>query len=98
MSLEKVKFAAPDAGEEKKVARSSTSEKKRSAAKDVLGYVKGVQNLNVREKPSSEANVLTTIPMGTAVTVKGTLDEYYRIVTPDLTEGYVLKGFLEVRR
>lgn len=96
MSLEKTKYDGST--DEKKVTRSVSSERSKSKQPDVVGYVKGVQNLNVRERPSPNADILTTIPMGSAVTVKGSTDDYYRITTPDLTEGFVMKGFLEVRR
>lgn len=103
MALEKTKYVSSTtensfSGSDKKVTRSASAEQRQAKNQEVIGYVKGVQNLNVREKPSSEANVLTTIPMTTAVTVKGDVGDYYRIVTPDLTEGFVLKGFLEVKR
>ncbi len=97
MSLDKIKTPFEEK-DEKKVMRSSTAEKRQNKQKDAIGVVKGVQNLNVRAKPSAYADILTTLSMGTSVTVKGSVDDYYQIVTPDLTEGYVLKGFLEVRR
>ncbi len=96
MALEKSKYTTSE--DDKKVTRSTFVEKSYAKKRDVVGYVKGVQNLNVREKPNPNANILSTIPMGTAVTVKGDTGAYYQIVTPDLTEGYVLKGFLMVKR
>ncbi len=97
MSFDKIKTPVEEK-DDKKVMRSSTAEMTQAKHQDVIGVVKGVQNLNVRKNPNPNADILTTIPMGSAVTVKGSTDDYYRIVTPDLTEGFVLKGFLEVRR
>lgn len=83
---------------EKTVTRTTRPDQKQATQREFVGYVKGVQNLNVRANPMPDADILTTLPMGTAVTVKGSAGDYYRIVTPGLIEGFVIKGFLDVRR
>lgn len=81
------------------VPTGNTMKKSFAKREDMVGYVKGVKNLNIRSKPDPNSDIIATVVMGTALTVKGSADEhYYHVVTPDLKDGYALKDFVEIRR
>lgn len=63
-----------------------------------FGEVVGCEALNVREKPSMDAPVVTTFTKGSKVTIDWShppLNGFYKIVAPD---GYCRIEYIKVRR
>lgn len=55
------------------------------------GKVVKCELLNVREAASPVANIVKTIPAGTAVEILEEVDHYYKI-----EDGFVMKDFIEI--
>lgn len=64
----------------------------------VKGVVSGCSALNVRSKPASNAEVLSTIPCATEVIVDETesTDDFYKIYTAAGVEGFCMKKYITV--
>lgn len=63
-----------------------------------LGKVVDCVKLNVREEPSTTADVVFEIPVGSTVIIDETCstDEFYKICTEHGVEGYCMKKFIEI--
>lgn len=65
---------------------------------EILGVVTECARLNVRKEPSTDADVVTTILLGTEVMVDvyESTEEFYKICTGAGIEGYCMKKFINV--
>lgn len=65
----------------------------------VTGVVSGCKKLNVRNKPSTTAAIVTTIDEGTEVVIaQPVLDgEFYKVTLANGTTGYCMKKFISVK-
>lgn len=63
-----------------------------------LGKVVGCVKLNVREEPSTKADVVFEITLGSTVFIDEacSTDEFYKICTEHGVEGYCMKKFIEI--
>lgn len=63
------------------------------------GVVVGCVKLNVREHPSSDANVLDMLPAMSQVLVdlENKYDDWFHVFTAAGQEGYCMKRFIEVK-
>lgn len=66
--------------------------------KETPGTVTGCIRLNVRRYPHSKAEVVTVIDAMTQVTVDPTksTERFYKVTTPDGTEGYCMKAYISI--
>ena len=66
------------------------------ASKPKIGTVVDCTNLNIREKPSINANVVCTIINGTTVMVdeSRSTEEFYKICTEIGEEGFCMKKYI----
>lgn len=69
-----------------------------SESDGILGVVTECAKLNVRKEPSTEADVVTTLLLGTEVMVDifESTDEFYKVTTEAGVEGYCMKKFINV--
>lgn len=64
---------------------------------DKTGIIVKCSQLNIRELPNKTAPVVTILPVGTKVKVKGPLDgDWIRIYTDDV-KGYAMKKFIGIK-
>lgn len=65
----------------------------------VEGTVINCARLNVREKPSKEANVVEVLNVGSEVLVDKSEvnDEFYKVTTKSGKDGYCMKTFVEIK-
>ena len=65
---------------------------------EVKGVVVDCTKLNVRVEPTSNAEVVTTIPSGTEVVIveSESTDEFYKICTEVGVEGFCVRKFVNV--
>ena len=52
--------------------------------------------LNLREEPSSDADILYVIPKGSAIVINGENGEYYKVTVEGLS-GYCIKAYVDVK-
>lgn len=66
--------------------------------KETLGTVTECIRLNVRKYPHSKAEVVTVIDAMTQVTVDPvrSTEKFYKVTTPDGTEGYCMKEYVSI--
>lgn len=64
----------------------------------ILGVVTECAKLNVRKEPSTEADVVTTLLIGTEVMVDifESTEEFYKVTTGAGVEGYCMKKFINI--
>ena len=64
----------------------------------VLGVVTECAKLNVRQEPSTDAEVVTTIMIGTEVMVDvaESTEDFYKVCTGAGVEGYCMKKFINI--
>ena len=74
--------------------KKPAKKEKKAAAVPTSGKVIGDASLNVRQNPSINANVITTLTPGTEITITEQSDEWYKISIP--VSGFVMKRFVEV--
>lgn len=67
--------------------------------KAVTGFVSGCKKLNVRNRPSTTAAIITVITEGTEVEIaQPVLDaEFYKVTLADNTVGYCMQKFIAVK-
>lgn len=67
--------------------------------KFVIGTVADCVKLNMREHPSTDADVICTIPVGTEVQVDvdNFYDGWFRVYTASGREGFCMKQFINVK-
>lgn len=65
---------------------------------EVIGVVVDCARLNVRKEPSSDADVLTTIPVGAEVQVDifESTNDFYKVCTETGVEGYCMADYIKV--
>ena len=65
----------------------------------IMGNVTGCKNLNIRQEPDGEANILGTIPVGSEVMIdeSESTDDFYRIYAESGVEGFCMKKFIAVQ-
>lgn len=65
----------------------------------VTGFVSGCKKLNVRNKPSTGAVILTTINEGTEVTIEQPIsdDAFYKVTLANGITGFCMKQFIAVK-
>ena len=60
------------------------------------GDVVNCRNVNVRKAPTTNAKVLTFLPIGTEVAIlKNVGDEWFAVSTKDIPKGYIMKEFIK---
>lgn len=69
-----------------------------SEPEGILGVVTECVKLNVRKEPSTEADVVTTLPIATEVMVDifESTEEFYKVTTGAGVEGYCMKKFINI--
>lgn len=75
------------------IKKSNTKKEKKNVIPE-SGKVIGNASLNVRQKPTMESGVITTITPGTEISIIDQSDEWYKISIP--VSGFVMKKFVEV--
>lgn len=65
----------------------------------IMGKVCDCKNLNVRVKPAGEAEILGTIPVGSAVMIdeSESAGDFYKIYAESGVEGFCMKKFITVQ-
>lgn len=65
----------------------------------IIGKVAGCKNLNVRKDPSSEADVLGTIPADSEVMIdeSESTSDFYKVYTESGTEGFCMKQYIATK-
>lgn len=63
------------------------------------GLVVNCRNVNVRKGPTTNAEVLTFLPVGTAVEIlKNTGQDWLTVCTGDIPKGYIMKEFIKEKK
>lgn len=65
----------------------------------VTGFVSGCKKLNVRNKPSTTAAILTTVNEGAEVVIAQPVldDTFYKVTLTNGVSGYCMKKFITVK-
>jgi uncharacterized protein YgiM (DUF1202 family) len=67
---------------------------------DIIGVVTNCQRLNVRSAPSSDADIICSIPANTVVTITDDSEEihpFYKVCTAFGVEGFCIKLYITVQ-
>lgn len=65
---------------------------------ETIGVVANCLRLNVREKPSKEANIICVIQLGSEVKIDEieSTDEFYKVCTETGVEGFCMKQYITI--
>lgn len=88
-----------DSVEEPEVVVDDTVEAAPELPTTVDGIVSGCKKLNVRNKPTTAAAILTAIDEGTEVVIEQptVLGEFYKVTLANGVTGYCMKKFITVK-
>lgn len=81
------------------VMRVEQNEPVEPTVKFKKGVVTGCDRLNMRKRPSKEAELVTILDKGTVVTVnltEATTEDFYKVMTSTGHEGYCMKKFITI--
>lgn len=82
-----------------KIVETTTVEAAPELPTTVTGVVSGCNKLNVRNRPSTTAAILTTINAGDEVVIEQLIvdDDFYKVTLANGTTGYCMKKFISVK-
>jgi len=66
-----------------------------SALAESFGVISGTNNLNLRSQGSSSSSWLGSYPRGTWVRIIGSQNNFYQVVLPDGSTGYMSKNYID---
>lgn len=92
---EEIAEAKVEGTEEQEVVEAPKSVKIEAKAPEKTGIVTGCVKLNVREKPSTSAQIVAVLTAGTMVTITSSEVGWYRIKTGKVT-GYVMANYIKI--
>lgn len=81
------------------VEKNETTEKQPKVREPRTGVVTDCVKLNIRKRPSSDADILTEIPVGTKVQIfdKESTKDFYHVCTATGIDGFCMKKFIKIK-
>ena len=81
------------------VEKNETTEKHPKVREPRTGVVTDCVKLNIRKRPSSDAAILTEIPVGTKVQIfdKESTKDFHHVCTATGIDGFCMKKFIKIK-
>lgn len=81
------------------VEKNETTEKQPKVREPRTGVVTDCVKLNIRKRPSSDAAILTEIPVGTKVQIfdKESTKDFHHVCTATGIDGFCMKKFIKIK-